>query len=374
MHAGGDLLCIGPPSLSIQQGVCTSTQARRSNTLSPLFALGDNMTMLVRLLNDNARFALLHRGTVNHLPMTLVALSKLGASDERLVEYFGYWEQKFALPREGVETPLSRRDWTSGLGRREAFWPLADLFAVWIAEEGVEKVVGAVAPRLERGPGALAFHAMIRLAYGVEAGHQGEVAAGLGSWVAAHRDLSLGLTGAQPAASVAEGLSRIRAAVGGSPPVGGTISNAMVTVAAKEEFRAALAAPPPGELLREMSRAAIRLYWTTANFTALHMVTAVHVARVILERFPSLATPALSQALWAEWCAAYATVGAPPLEEPAAEDRPLGWAPICASAVRQNNDHVIKLTYTCRAEEARYGDAFYRQAAGRLALPQPASA
>ena len=331
------------------------------------------MTMLDKLLDENARFALLHRGTVNHLPMTLVALSKLGASDERLAEYFNYWEGKFALPRAGEEQPISRQDWASGLSRHEAFWPLADLFAAWIAESNVETVVGAVLPRVECGPGAIAFHAMIRLAYGLEANHRGEVAAGLAAWVASYRDLALDLNGAQVASSVGEGLSSIRMAVGGGAPMSGSISRAMIAVAANPDFRAALLAQPPGDLLGELSRAAIRLYWGTSNFTVLHMVTSVHAARIVLERFPRLATPALSQALWGEWCTAYATIGAPPFDEPATEGSLLPFGSIAAAAVQQNNDHVVKLTYTCREEEARYGDDFYRRTAARLTRPQAAT-
>ncbi len=54
---------------------------------------------LKRLLDDNARFDLSGRGTVNHLPMALFALSRMGAPDERLIEYFHWWEENRALPR-----------------------------------------------------------------------------------------------------------------------------------------------------------------------------------------------------------------------------------------------------------------------------------
>src|SRR5690242_14811574 len=56
-------------------------------------------SVLKHLLDDNARFDVAGRGTVNHLPMALIALSRMGASDARLVEYFGWWEENRALPR-----------------------------------------------------------------------------------------------------------------------------------------------------------------------------------------------------------------------------------------------------------------------------------
>jgi hypothetical protein len=53
---------------------------------------------LKRLLDDNTRFDLGNRGTVNHLPMALYALSQMGAPYERLTDYFGWWEENRALP------------------------------------------------------------------------------------------------------------------------------------------------------------------------------------------------------------------------------------------------------------------------------------
>jgi hypothetical protein len=65
---------------------------------------------LKRLLDDNARFDLSGRGTVNHLPMALFALSRMGAPDERLIEYFHWWEENRALPRRDSGYEISRNE------------------------------------------------------------------------------------------------------------------------------------------------------------------------------------------------------------------------------------------------------------------------
>ena len=58
---------------------------------------------------------------------------------------------------------------------------------------------------------------------------------------------------------------------------------------------------------------------------------------------------------------------APPLSEvslPSSE--PKRWPEIFAAAVANNDDHVIKMVYTCHRESARYGNPLYQAAAARL--------
>ncbi len=324
--------------------------------------------VLNQLLNDNARFALSHRGTVNHLPMALIALSHMGADEARLKAYFDWWETNVALPREGAEAPIRHQDWREALGRPALFWPLADSFQAWIEAVGPDVVVAEVAPGLSDAPASFAFHAVIRLAYGLEAEHAGEIAAGLASWVATYNDLGLG-TRARPAATtVKAGLDRIAEAVGGRAPMPGSITGALRTVAGDPAFTGSLSAAPAhgGDLLSLLARAAVRLYGQLPNFTVLHMITGVHAARVLFERFPSLATNAASEALWGDWCAAYATVGAPAFRDEAPLGPAADWPAIFVAARASDDDHVIKLAYSCAREQTRYGGEAHQVVATRL--------
>ena len=49
---------------------------------------GTTGSTLKRLPNDNERFDFAGRGTANHLPMALYALSRIEATDEPLKDYF----------------------------------------------------------------------------------------------------------------------------------------------------------------------------------------------------------------------------------------------------------------------------------------------
>jgi hypothetical protein len=96
------------------------------------------------------------------------------------------------------------------------------------------------------------------------------------------------------------------------------------------------------------------------------MVTATHAARVLFEHFPALATEAAIGALWGAACVAHASTGAPAPAEFPGPDEATAWTEICAGAVRSNDDHVIKLAYTCRCENRRYRNPLYRAVAARL--------
>lgn len=323
--------------------------------------------LLVRLLDLNARFDLGARGTVNHLPMALVALARMGATADRLQGYFAWWEQNRALPRVDG-SPIERRDWHRHRGDATAFPALADSFRTWIADAGADAVLAEVFPAIADGIAAAAFHGLIRLGYGIEVNHAGEIAAGLAALTARHQPLNLPAGSAAPAASAEAALAAVAAALDGARFEGNTITARLAAAAADPRLCEAMPGLPGAsdELLPDLAGVAIRLLWQTDNFTVLHMVTAVHATRVVLTRHPGLATPALRHALWGAFGAAYATAGAPALDPaPGLIPAPLPWAELCRSAVASDDDHVIKLTYTCRCEEGRWGGRLYRAVAAR---------
>lgn len=322
---------------------------------------------LESLLDDNARFDLGGRGTVNHLPMALFALSRLGACDERLIEYFRWWEENRALPRRDSGCEISRNNWHRCIGKAEMFDALSDCFRHWALDRGSAELIGAVFPRLSGGVAAAAFHGLIRLAYGIEAGHMGEIGAGLAAICSRYAALGIEVDRASPSASVEEAFAQISGALGGASFTGQGIIGRMTAAASDPRFRASFSRPPIGPaLLEELARASIALYWQTADFTILHMATASHAARVLFDRFPQLGSDEAIATLWGAACAAYASAGAPLLSDIALQSEPTPWAKIVAGAIVSNDDHVIKMTYTCRCEAAHYGNSLYQHAAARL--------
>jgi len=326
------------------------------------------------LLDANARFSLDAKGTTNHCPMALVALAKMGAPPSRLQAFFDYWEREYALLLPQHAEPVARAAWPAQQGRREAFDAVKLCFEGWLAEADAAQVLAAVLQQIPAAPGSGAFHAWIRLSYGLEAAHAGEIAAGLAALVVGNLAIPVALIEPVAASSVDAALARLAQVFCGTAFAGNSITGRLRAVAADSRFAAALTAPPamPGlsATLDAMAHTAIAAYWQTADFTVLHMVTVIHAARRIFAMLPAQQAPQLLRELWVAWCAAYVSIGAPPLDPagfpvPGAETLP-DWAVLLTAAVASNNDHVIKLSYTCYCEAARDPQPLYRAVVARL--------
>ncbi|TDP63800.1 questin oxidase family protein [Roseateles toxinivorans] len=325
---------------------------------------------LERLLDRNQAFGLAARGTTNHLPMALIALQRMGATATRLQAYFDLWAQHKALPHVDAPPAAQARQWTEWRGQARAFEPLSRGFAERVAQEGAPAVVAEVWAELGNGVATNAFHALIRVAYGLEARHAGEIGAGLASLVVAHLPLDLSLDDAPTVRSVPAALERIHQGLGGAHEVTGAITAALRAAAADPRLTQALSLPElrGRELMAAMADVALQLYAQTRNFTVLHMVTMLHARRVLLMHCPQLATPQQDLALWLAFSTAYAAVGAPLLQAPTLSGAPLSWPEIFALAAAQDDDHVIKLSHSCHEEFLHYGRPPYQQVASDLVL------
>lgn len=327
----------------------------------------DNPNMLGKLLDANANFDLSARGTTNHCPMALVALARMGAAPDRLQAFFDWWAQHFALPAPPVGERIPRSAWQSCRGKIVAFGALRRCFIEWIADAGTHAVIVAVLQEAPFAPATGAFHALIRLAYGIEATHTGEIASGLAALVVSHLPIDVSINTHRRAANADAEIKRIVDATGGIEFTGGSITSRLRTVSADKLFRhAAIALPDSPALLDEFANVAIRAYWRMPDFTVLHTVTAVHAARIVFAQLPEAQAERLLPDLWVALCAAYVSVGYQPDSEPDIPDANLNWSDARQSAIQSNDDHVIKMTYTCLREYQRNPSPFYIASVARL--------
>lgn len=334
-----------------------------------------NQALLTELLDANRRFALDAKGTTNHCPMALIALAQMGADEARLRQFLAMWEQKYALPAPALGTPVARANWQAAKGDYGQFEALQACFESWIKDDGVDAVLVEVFSGMPFAPATGAFHGLIRLGYGLEAGHTGEMAAGLAYMVCGHLPVSGAETGAASVASAAQGLASLSQALAGCEFSGTPITGKLRGVAADPRFIAALPKVPATQaIFEEIAHLAIGAYWQTNDFTVLHMVTATHAARTVFAHLPPDQVLQLMPLLWNAVCAAYVSVGAPaliPLAELEAQAVPDAapqedWPRVFQAAIAANNDHVIKMTYTCQRENLRRPSPLYFAAAQRL--------
>ena len=148
----------------------------------------------------------------------------------------------------------------------------------------------------------------------------------------------------------------------------GIISRA-VAAARLPDFAGYAASLDPDQLaLDAVARAMLQAYAASGDFALLHGVTGVHAFR-ILAPYASDSGAAL-QDLWPALVATYIGTGAPPVEGFGLEgDDALDWPAIHARAVKREDEHDIKLAYSCWREWQHRGDDLYRRAASARVAP-----
>ena len=313
-------------------------------------------------------------GFSTHLPMALGALLGLGAPAAVLYRFAAGYATRLPPAPPRSETPLNTaRDAQAAFGQSGRYADLLAFFSAEIERVGAPRVQAEWLDELAQSPASTAFHSLIRLAYGRRFDHPGEVASGLADLASQRRLLRPPEGGAL---LITDALLRLQGAhallsrTWLQPP----ISQQLREVAAGPEFRDAcaplnVAASEVPSALDALCSASIDEYLAGMSFTALHLVTACHALRIVL---PALADQAAAlRAFWPAWAAAW--VVARGTRKAGAPDDPLppaawirDWPGMVERALRSDDDHVIKMVFTCKEEHERSGDLRYPRAAARL--------
>lgn len=308
-------------------------------------------------------------GLSSHLPMALIALAGMGASEARLQAYAVEYSQRMS-PLMSVTTPATTpvADWRALRGQIDGYPALLAYFQHEVTQQGTDAVLRQVLPELMPGVGAAAFHGLIRLAYGVLAQSDSEIAAGLAYFAARYLDLGPLL----PASGVAGGPDQQYLALAGKSPLlppRDLIFASMQDASHLPGFAAQVASVQIDQTtMAELARCALQLFNVEANFVALHMVTSCHALRLLL---PYFADPLVQAVPWL-WQAHLAAFYAGKLGQQArmviAGVPNAGFDARQFAAHRAEDDHSIKMVFTCLQEAAHYGDPAraYQQAAQRV--------
>jgi len=283
----------------------------------------------------------------NHLPMALAALAAMGASDERMSS----WAQA-QVPRLGLRTADDRE--RAGRARwRER-----------IARIGARSTLNEAVAALAGGIGAAAFHAVIRAAYALEWHDDDELAAALESWEREYLELPSFATTAVTLETALERLAATSIAVVPEH----LIVLRMQQIASSDGFARVASAAPPLSALDEMIVAAAAAFALNQNFTALHVLTGSAAARILTRHLDEPAI--LMPAFWTAYAAAAIDARVAPTLDPATlaelrADPVPDWDELLAVAVGNDDDHVIKSTYTAWSLDRELNDRIFLVAAAR---------
>lgn len=305
-------------------------------------------------------------GLSNHLPMALLALHTLGASDTRLERFAERYAVRLA-PAPGAEAWPAGDAWTSRLGERGAWPAYRALFAQWIEWEGGDAVLSQALPRLMPGCGAAAFHGLIRTACAVSSRHAGELADGLAYWACRYLDLGKDIDGRGEEADPAVVLAELHQQLATRRFRQRLIFERMAAAARARGFRKQAAAlGVEASTLPRLARQAAALYAASGDFTALHLVTACHAMR-LLSPWWSEAPQALAD-FWLAYAAGFVASGVDPSAAPRSAPAAATWAAMRDAALASDDEHVIKLVFSCRDEFAASADEVWRHAAARAVM------
>lgn len=302
-------------------------------------------------------------GLATHVPMVLIALSRLNASNEKLEKTFNESVNNLELigSLEGVNAVENIKQ---HLGDSCKFKEYLKYFQHELSAYGTEAVVKKSLSVLISGIAASAFHALIRLAYAIEENNQGEIAIALAFWAIEYQSFELRTE------STDESLECILLRLA---PLGedykfspGIIVDRMAEIGELLKSKACLI-QPNSLSLSDLRQFVLKAFYAENNFTVLHTVTGCHAFSIIT---PYLVNVQHSLAeLWKAIVVAYLSTG---LHYKNIEITPLGgevdFAPVIASALTSSDAHVIKLVYTCHCEYQQHNDPLYFNLAQRAVL------
>jgi Questin oxidase-like len=325
--------------------------------------------LLIEAREFSAEF---HPFMANHMPMMLVALKRLGATDERLADWFAiYRDVSRLVPMPPAVRPIERAHWADALGDRRREGDYRAFFSQEVARLGIGEACATYLPTLVPGIAASAFHAFMRLAYGYLRGDAAEVGTALGFWAATYLPLCP-TTGAAPTTDdPAEVLVRLK-------PVKSfydveveidLLWHFMRAMAKKPEFSGVVDELRIGpETHYRIAAASLVLFAATMDFCALHALTGTHWLRILR---PVLPDPDLAlRYFWQGIAALYPKIGFPDLPSADTVDawRQIptpDWPEIMAAAVLCDDEHDISLTFSAHEEWKLYGDPLYKLVAAR---------
>ncbi|MGA8806727.1 MAG: questin oxidase family protein [Thermoanaerobaculia bacterium] len=302
------------------------------------------------LIADSRRFSTTYgAGFFNHLPMALLALERLGGDDARLREFATFYAKRLRL--QAPSEPLPNDDWREALGQRRYEFALA---AEFDRTRSTPALLHDVVPHLTAGLASEAFHGAIRVAYAVDSGDDVDVAPALAAWVTGFSEFG-GAAAETKFVSAADAFAVLADDDRFATTIEGRSIDARLArvnaLPAFADYRAAI----ENITLADLAMIAARIFITTGDFVALHLVTACHAVRVLQPFLAPSALDILANAM----LAAYVAIGRPPLATTFIDDG----SDLASRASKSDDDHDLKLVYCCLQEEAHYKSGLHRTAA-----------
>ena len=115
-----------------------------------------------------------------HLPMSLIALDKMGASEKQLNLFYQNSIIRLDIRKKNTQTKINNIE--DALGQKEFFESYVVFFENELKNISMKSVLANSLPVLIKGISASAFHPVIRLSYALDIDNETEIILSLASW------------------------------------------------------------------------------------------------------------------------------------------------------------------------------------------------
>ncbi|WP_281545631.1 questin oxidase family protein [Grimontia sp. SpTr1] len=272
----------------------------------------------------------------NHLPMALIAMSRLGASSKDLHEEF----QRATPHLEAEQAPVAPQALKLGEKTHNADFVL--YYSKELETKGIEATLNEALPTLLPGIAAGSFHALIRLAYAVESEDFTEISHALAYWSSGFTPL-----GNLQYATDKDAVSHLNEALGvmrDHTYREGIIIDHVEELRELAKYRAV--STQPASLTKESVAIVVLSQYAASNdFTLLHGVTGF---QALLSLAPFIDN--FDFALDCFWQAYVGAACTAEYRDPVAPERRNirpDWGLWFKQALATQDDHTIKLIYSC---------------------------
>lgn len=313
------------------------------------------------LIDDTSKFSHLYGDRLaNHLPMSLVALDAMGATESQIRWFTEFYQKRLEIRDTKVTKSVSHI--SDILWKSDSFEGAVSFFLQKIHHSNIHTVLTEYIDLLTPGISASAFHALIRLSYGIEIQSPNEVAIWLAYLTTKYQ--FVGEPSSSSHDTPEDCMSRTHAIVWKIEiDRSGIIADYIYQVSHSALFHPFLTVSADISI-DSIADITLNAYLASHNnFTLLHGVTATHALRSILPF--SWNRQRMLEYFWIAFVAAYMTTG----------ERYAAYAPRQIMidgdeyfdiqkklACESLDDHTIKLTYTTWREWQRSGDTRYIEA------------
>ena len=298
-------------------------------------------------------------GVSNHLPMSLISLAKIGASDSCLERFYNWYVprlNKRNIEEKNIGTADNLQQY---LGRHTNNHSLFLFFRGELENIGRDQICRRYLPILMPGVAAGAFHPLIRLAFGMEIDDDDEICEALASWVMGY--LPLSIPDEKPRNEVGAIIANLNeASIDPGQFKAPSIFERVKNVGDSDIFQVKVSRPLQPSI-KDIADIAIRAYLAKPSFAVLHLVTATHALRVVCERYGDISKSI--DHFWTAFCATYVSEGSPNPNTPSPDVELLEWSELKHIATDSLDDHTCKFVYACLEEESAYSSKNYQLAA-----------